>query len=598
MNDNTRLESGSDKIASNHFHDSMNMINAVIGSLNILQRKNNLDNMSTKLLSNAINSAQNLHKHLSKDTLKRHIDVDKAKNISEHNDYIGTAPFEVQKDLFFSAIEMTRMPMVVTNPLLPDNPIVFANQAFSNTTGYDLEEVIGHNCKFLQGENTSAETVQKISKALYNRTDISVEILNYRKDGSTFWNALYLSPIFDQNNELLYFFGSQLDVTRRKEAENALRKAQKLEAIGQLTGGIAHDFNNLLQVIIGNLQISKITEERSKTLYHMDLASQAASKACVLTQQLLAFSRKQPLDARVVNVNRVITDLQSILKNTLGETRTFTLDLEENIGNIEIDTVQLEMALINVVVNARDAMPHEGSLTISTSAYICNESSDLPYRKYVKIDITDTGSGMTKEVLDSATEPFFTTKDIGKGTGLGLPQVYGFTKQSEGQFSIESTVGQGTKISLCFPAVDQTLSRDQVKDSQEIYKSNGETILLVEDNKEVHVLAKTILEAFEYKVICAENARTALNTLENKKHEIDLLFTDIIMPGSMNGVSLAKQIRTLYPKTGILLTTGFAEDLHGHTNTNEFEIIYKPYMPDELLKKIHDVLKRRLDHGN
>lgn len=503
-------------------------------------------------------------------------------------------------DLFFAAIEMTRMPMIVTNPNQPDNPIVFANQAFFNTCGYDTNEVIGRNCRFMQGADTDPEAVLAIRRALANKTDISIEIKNYRKDGTAFWNALFISPIFDHEGKLLYFFGSQLDVTRRREAESALRKSQKMEALGQLTGGIAHDFNNLLQIILGNLQIARYTNDWEKATRHLELIDQAARKARDLTQQLLAFSRKQPLEARTVNLNRIVVDMREMLSRTLGQNIEIVTHLYKELDNAYLDTVQLEMALLNILVNARDAMPKGGAVTISTrnvNIMANEEDGDLLAGQYVEISIRDEGIGMTSDILAHITEPFFSTKEVGKGTGLGMAQVYGFVKQSRGCLRVYSTVGQGTEVRMLFPAKREPLSADRISVPLGLKQDgNGERILIVEDNHEVQQLARTILESVGYQTATADCARTALHILAEGGSGIDLLFSDVIMPGQMNGISLAKEVRRHHPGMPVLMTTGFSDEMHGHTNSTEFETIYKPYMPDELTRKIRAILNRRHDH--
>ncbi|MBW8734602.1 MAG: response regulator, partial [Asticcacaulis sp.] len=440
-----------------------------------------------------------------------------------------------------------------------------------------------------------------IRRALEQKTDLAIELRNYRKDGTMFWNALFVSPIFDRNGDLLYFFGSQLDITRRREAEAALRRAQKMEAIGQLTGGIAHDFNNLLQVIIGNVQMARsVIDKPDKLPRYLDSVLQGAQKAKTLTQQLLAFSRKQPLEARIVNLNRVIVELRDLLSKTLGSHVEIELDLAPDVANAQIDVIQLEMAMINILANARDAMPNGGRVTIVTRNVSTseNEAGGTCPGDYVELAICDSGEGMSPEVLAHITEPFFTTKEVGKGTGLGLAQVYGFVKQSDGGFKVESAPGKGTTIRLTFPASGSAVEAraPAVVDEASRPQGKGERILVVEDNKEVRELACAVLEQEGYAVKAAGNAVEALKQLDDELDGVDMLFTDIIMPGSVNGVALAKDVRKLNPDMAILITTGFADDVHGHTNSAEFETIYKPYMPDELARKVRNVLNRKLNH--
>lgn len=575
-------------------HDLNNMFGAAKGSVQLMQMRHKDDPQSLRITDMALQSLENAQAYVLQKLIRTDV-RDTSGGISDSPERLaarhGVVESNDRHDLFFAAIEMTRMPMIVTDPNRPDNPIVFANQAFLNTTGYQMEEVLGRNCRFLQGDGTDPQMIANLSRAIRDRTDIAVEIQNFRKDGTAFWNALFVSPIFDRDGKLLYFFGSQLDVTRRREAEMALRRAQKMEAIGQLTGGIAHDFNNLLQVIIGNLQMARtVTEQPDKLNRYHEAVMQAAQKARVLTQQLLAFSRKQPLEARVVNLNRVVSDLNDLLSRTLGSFIEIALDLDPDLANARIDTVQLEMALINILANARDAMPEGGRVTIRTA----NRSG--PEGEQVELSVSDTGEGMPPEVLSRITEPFFTTKEVGKGTGLGLAQVYGFVKQSDGGFEVESTPGQGTTVHLYFPMVLGADDKAPAPERTSPTRGKGERVLLVEDNREVRELACAILEADGYKVVARENASAALDYLKGPDG-VDLLFTDIVMPGKMNGVALAKEARQLFSDLPILITTGFADDVHGHTNAREFETIYKPYMPDELSTRVRGVLNRKDDHG-
>lgn len=586
-------------------HDVSSIIDGALQNIRKVKDGLGNDKKDTKLIVNAINNlayVQQFIKTLSYDGLS---DLENTTSFPErisegiHAKIIDSADYH---GLFFAAIEMTRMPMIVTDPNLPDNPIIFTNQAFLNTTGYEAEDIIGRNCRFLQGDTTDKKTIAMIRKAIEDKTDIAVEIQNYRKDGTMFWNALFISPIFDTSGKLLYFFGSQLDVTRRREAENSLRRAQKMEAVGQLTGGIAHDFNNLLQIIIGNTQMAKmLAEQPARQSKHLDAIAGASEKARALTQQLLAFSRQQALESRIVNFNRVIADIKELLSKTLGEHIEMQLKLLPKLKNARVDVVQLELAIINILVNARDAMPTAGSVTIKTlnkTAAANDVSRDsVPRGEYVGIEISDTGCGMNAETLSHVTEPFYTTKEIGKGTGLGLAQVSGFVKQSEGFIEIESKEGEGTVVRLFFPVVDGRAEKTKDLPAKTLPQGKGETILLVEDNEQVRELANAILEHEGYTVLLANNAKKAIALFE-KHPDIDMLFTDIVMPGELNGVSLAKELKSRRRNLSVLITTGFAEDTHGHTNSSEFEIIYKPYLPQDLANKMRIVLNRKNDHGN
>ncbi|WP_091717381.1 hybrid sensor histidine kinase/response regulator [Methylobacterium phyllostachyos] len=514
-----------------------------------------------------------------------------------------SAPSDVsdrKSDIFFAAVETTRMPMIVTDPRQPDNPIIFANRAFLAMTGYTPEELIGRNCRFLQGPDTDRETVAQVRAAIAEKREFATEILNYRKNGSTFWNALFVSPVYNADGELVYYFGSQLDVSRRRDAEEALGQAQKMEALGQLTGGIAHDFNNLLQVIVGYVDILAVglenpDSDRARLGRATDNIRQAAERATTLTQQLLAFARKQRLEGRAVNLNTLIEGMGEMVTRSVGEAVKVELDLAEGLWNCRVDPTQAEVAILNVLINARDAMPDGGTVRISTENNEVSargrEIGPLRDGRYVSIAIRDTGTGIPPAVLARVMDPFFTTKEEGKGTGLGLSMVYGFAKQSGGAAQIESTLGEGTTVRLSFPATDGDVKAPAKVTLRSVDRQGTETILIVDDREDVAELARTILRDFGYATLVASNAREALEILDSSER-VDLLFTDLIMPGGMNGVLLAREARRRQPRLKVLLATGYAEASLERTDIggSEFDLLNKPYRRTELVRRVRAIL--------
>jgi PAS domain S-box-containing protein len=505
-----------------------------------------------------------------------------------------------KSDIFFAAVETTRMPMIVTDPRQPDNPIIFANRAFLAMTGYTPEELIGRNCRFLQGPETDRESIAQVRAAIAEKREFATEILNYRKNGSTFWNALFVSPVYNGDGELVYYFGSQLDVSRRRDAEDALGQAQKMEALGQLTGGIAHDFNNLLQVIVGYVDIlaaglEKPDADRARLGRATENIRQAADRATTLTQQLLAFARKQRLDGRAVNLNTLVEGMGEMVTRSVGEAVKVELDLAEDLWNCRVDPTQAEVAILNVLINARDAMPEGGTVRITTEnsevATSGGEVGPLRDGRYVSIAIRDTGTGIPPAVLARVMDPFFTTKEEGKGTGLGLSMVYGFAKQSGGAAQIESTVGGGTTVRLSFPATDGDANAPVKTALRSVDRQGTETILIVDDREDVAELARTILRDFGYTTLTASNAREALEVLDSSER-VDLLFTDLIMPGGMNGVLLAREARRRQPKLKVLLATGYAEASLERTDIggSEFDLLNKPYRRTELVRRVRAIL--------
>ena len=513
----------------------------------------------------------------------------------------ATAISDPRNEIFFAAVETTRMPMTVTDPRQPDNPIIFANNAFVAMSGYSQEEIVGRNCRFLQGPETDREAVAQVRAAIDARREYSTEILNYRKDGSTFRNALFVSPLYDTEGELLYFFASQLDVSRRRDAEEALGQAQKMEALGQLTGGIAHDFNNLLQVIVGYVDIlsaglEKPDADKARLGRAADNIRQAAQRATTLTQQLLAFSRKQRLEGRAVNLNALIGGMRDMVTRSVGEAVTVTHDLAPDLWNCRVDPTQAEVALLNVMINARDAMPEGGLIRVVTENLDVSErditgTGPLRAGRYVQVSVADSGTGMPPSVLARVMDPFFTTKEEGKGTGLGLSMVYGFAKQSGGAAQIQSVVGEGTTVRLSFPVTETGVKEAAKPAARTTDRQGTETVLIVDDREDVAELARTILRDFGYVTLMAGNGREALEILDGNDR-IDMLFTDLIMPGGMNGVMLAREARRRQPRLKVLLTTGYAEASLERTDAggSEFDVLNKPYRRTDLIRRVRAVL--------
>ena len=385
------------------------------------------------------------------------------------------------------------------------------------------------------------------------------------------------------------------EAERRELAEQALRQSQKMEAVGQLTGGVAHDFNNLLTIIIGNLGIAKrgVVEARAERALNNALIG--AERAAQLTQRLLAFSRRQPLNPRVLDVNKLIVSISDLLVRTLGE----NIELESigaaGLWKVEADASELELTLLNLALNARDAMPEGGKLTIETSnAYLdegyCQQHAGVAPGQYILIAVTDNGGGMSAETIDRAFEPFFTTKEAGKGTGLGLSQVYGFMKQSEGHVKIYSEFGEGTTIKLYLPRRDGNEAAHSVDEPVSSERGRNETILIVEDDDGVRQYASEILRDLNYQIIEAKDSATALRLLDADK-KFDLLLTDVVLPGK-NGRELATEVERRRPGTKVIFMTGYSRNAivhHGRLDPGT-ALIQKPLIERVLAQKIRQIL--------
>ncbi|MFZ0837622.1 MAG: ATP-binding protein, partial [Xanthobacteraceae bacterium] len=393
------------------------------------------------------------------------------------------------------------------------------------------------------------------------------------------------------------------ETSLRQSTEHALRQAQKMEAVGRLTGGIAHDFNNLLTAIIGNtdLALRRFAASDPRVERSMSAAKEAAQRAAALISRLLAFSRQQPHEVKLTDVNRLVRDMSELLSSTLGESVTIETVLGAGLWRVALDPNELESALLNLAVNARDAMANGGRLTIETSNayldedYVTKEGAEIPPGQYVLVAVSDTGAGMSREVAEQAFEPFFTTKPKGIGTGLGLSMVYGFAKQSGGHVKIYSEVGQGTTVKMYFPRViepRETVPTPAANAKAEPAPRAGtqETILLVEDDDTVNRFALEVLQDLGYTVLTATDAPQALSLLDN--HEIDLLFTDVVLPGGMNGRNLAEVAVKKKPDIKVLFATGYTRNAiihHGRLDP-DVEVLMKPYTYDVLARKIRAVL--------
>ena len=385
------------------------------------------------------------------------------------------------------------------------------------------------------------------------------------------------------------------------EAREQFAQSQKMEAVGQLTGGVAHDFNNLLTVIVGNLNIAQrhlasLSEAPAERLRRViNNAMRGAEKATDITKHLLAFSRKQPLDPKPLDINGLVRGLSDFLRRTLGETITLEIAGAKGLWQAEADPLQLESAILNLAVNARDAMQPGGKLTITTANTIldekyCQHHEGLVAGEYVRIAVGDTGSGMSPEVLERVFEPFFTTKKAGQGTGLGMSQVYGFVKQSRGHIEVDSKQGRGTIVTIYLPAV-RGRTREAQPERQRSAADAAPTILLVEDDHDVRSYVVEILRDLHYRVLEAHDAESALTLIDRTDVRVDLLLSDLVLPG-MNGAQLAKQVKARQPEARVLIMTGYSREavVDQWPVDDSVEMLQKPLTQDALERKLRMVM--------
>jgi PAS domain S-box-containing protein len=481
----------------------------------------------------------------------------------------------------------------------PQGHVTNWNAGAQRIKGYAESEILGcHFSQFYTDEDLATELPRRALETAAREGKFEAEGWRLRKDGTRFWASVVIDPIRNDRGELIGFAKITRDITERRHAQEALEhaqaalfQAQKMEAVGQLTGGVAHDFNNLLTIIVNNLDLLTRNAREPRDVKLIESAQRAAERGAKLTQQLLAFSRRQPLQPDTHNPNTLIEGFESVLRRACGEMIRLQLSLAPRIRWVSVDAPQFESALLNLIVNARDAMPNGGSLKIMTGNVTLSEmdstSSDLPPGQYASIAVQDTGTGMTPEIVNRVFEPFFTTKEIGKGTGLGLSQVYGFVTQSGGHIKVDSTPGQGTRVTMLLPAQETGIETSEEEDETERpARDSAGTVLIVEDEPAVLEVASDIFDSLGYDVVTATDANEAIKVLDGNL-SIDVLFSDVIMPNGMNGVELSRKAREMRPDLKILLASGYPMSaLPSEGLGAGVSFISKPYRWTELAEKL------------
>jgi PAS domain S-box-containing protein len=477
----------------------------------------------------------------------------------------------------------------------PEGHVTNWNAGVERIKGYAAEEIIGrHFSQFYTEEERRDGAPQRALETARRSGKYETEGWRVRKDGTRFWASVVIDAIHDGAGRLIGFAKITRDLTERKEAEEQLRHAQKMEAIGQLTGGVAHDFNNLLTAIIGNLEmLAGLLPAGDPGCRYAEGALRAASRGSRLIEQLLAFSRRQEVQPEIVDINDLLRDTLMLCQRTVGEGIEIELALAEEIWPCDIDTAQFAAALLNLAGNARDAMKRSGYLGLRTENVTVGPGYGPGLRPgdYVVLSVRDTGCGMSAEVQNRAFEPFFTTKEVGKGTGLGLSQVYGFARQAGGAARIESTPGRGTTVQIFLPRANGSPElRADADDRPDDVLPGLATILVVEDDADVREMIVGILSDLGYRTLVAETGPEALAILE-RDASVDILFTDIVMPAGISGTELARRAIRLRPELKVLLSSGYTpEEAHPRLSRHEFAFIAKPYRPTVLGKKLREVL--------
>ncbi|MDX1943833.1 MAG: response regulator [Pirellulaceae bacterium] len=515
--------------------------------------------------------------------------------VGVHNDLTEQKLAEESLRLMNRAIESVTQGITIADARQVDCPLVYVSPGFERITGYSTGDCLGRNCRFLQGEKTDRSMVGKLRQAIQLAEACSVELLNYRKDGEPFVNEVSISPIRDAGGRLTHFVGVQTDVTERRSLEMQLRHAQKLDAFGQLAGGVAHDFNNLLTIINGACEFLEehLTSEVARDF--LGEISQAGKRAESLTRQLLAFSRKQVLAPRVLNLNTLIQEEVKLLRRIIGEDIVISVLLRPSAGAVKVDPSQIQQVLLNLAVNARDAMPSGGNLVIETRD--CDDVEFPPGEKggkrkaWTLLTVSDNGCGMSAEVQSRIFEPFFTTKQPGKGTGLGLATVFGIVKQSEGEIRVRSEIDRGTTFEIYSPRIDAVAEETNLGEAPSVLPKGTESVLIVEDEVGVRSLCARVLKECGYEVLQATDGEQALSLSAEFPGTIDLLVTDMVMPG-LSGQSLAERLTQLRANIRTLFISGYTENevIHHGVRQQQIKFLQKPFSAWEFAAKVRDAL--------
>jgi len=496
--------------------------------------------------------------------------------------------------LLSTAVEQTAESILITDR---QGTIIYVNQAFEQITGYSKVEVIGRTPRILKSGKQDAAFYQDLWTTIAQGQVWHNRLVNRRKDGALYTADMTITPARNDQGQIVNYVSAQRDITHELQMEERLRQAQKMEAIGQLAGGVAHDFNNILQAILGYAYMVKMSlETDSPGHVDLDQVIKATNRATTLVRQLLTFSRQETPKPQLLDLNEVIDNLLKMLRRIIGEHINLDVHTQSGLKTIYADSGQIEQVLINLCVNARDAMPNGGKITIETENCYFDSDYVLSYPwaemgDYVLLSVSDTGTGIPPEIRDRIFEPFFTTKEVGEGTGLGLATVYAITKRHKGGINIYNEPGHGVTFQIYFPAAQGPNEIRSEKRSTSEPGGGTETILLAEDDDAVRDLAVSILDKAGYCVIVARDGEEAIQLFQQNQDGIDLAILDAIMP-KKNGRVVYDFIKMRRSHMPVLFSTGYGFNIlkNIHLPDDGIQLIGKPYGPRELLQKVRDVL--------
>ncbi len=507
---------------------------------------------------------------------------------------LGQARLIQAHQRLFTAIEQTADSVAVTDTT---GTILYVNPAFERVSGYRADEVIGQNPRILKSGQQLPEVYENLWRTITRGEDWQGRLVNKRKDGTLFTEDVTISPVRDGNNNIVNYVSVKRNITRELELEEQYRQAQKMETIGRLTGGIAHDFNNLLTAVVGFAELTQMRLAPDDPIQKMvDKILYSGRRAADLVGQLMTFSRKQVIELKVFNLNDIVADFEKMLRRIIGEDTEMETRLSPDLWPIKADRTQIEQIIVNLAVNARDAMPNGGRLTIETANVVLDERYEATHLDaktgpYVLLQVSDTGIGMSKEIQNRIFEPFFTTKKQGKGSGLGLSTIFGIIQQYQGHIWVESEENVGSIFKVYIPRCEETRTSMLPSEQPDDIPRGKETILLVEDEPAVREMAAFTLRQQGYTVWEASNGQEALQLAQSTTDDIHLLLTDVVMP-QMNGKDLADQIKAIRPNTKALFASGYTDEAivqHGVLKPG-IAFLPKPFSPSALSQKVRQTL--------
>jgi PAS domain S-box-containing protein len=502
---------------------------------------------------------------------------------------------EAERERLMSAVEQVGEMVAIIDI---EGRIEYVNPAFERATGYCRKEIINRRPDFIENGNTGDDFLTESWSTISKGDTWSGKLLHKRADGTRFTASATISPVRNASGKIVNHIAVSRDITEHLRLEDQLRQAQKMESVGRLAGGVAHDYNNMLGVIIGHAELALQGEAAgSSTRRHLEAILNAAQRSSAITRQLLAFARKQTIQPKIIDLNKTVVPMLEMLQRLIGEQISLKWIPKTDLWPVKMDPSQIDQILANLCVNAKDAIGELGNITIETDmvtiddAYCPHHMGFVP-GEYVMLAVSDDGCGMDGDTLGKVFEPFFTTKGVHKGTGLGLAMVYGIVKQNNGFINVYSEPGEGTTFRLYLPRQKGEVIEEAPKKIAAIPRGNGETVLLVEDEEIIIEMVERILEKLDYRVLTAETPLKALELAGMYAGEIDLLITDVIMPG-MNGRDLAKEFKCTHPNARSLFMSGYTANVIVHQGVLDpgVHFLQKPFSIQDLAAKVREALE-------